>query len=137
METASIWPVIVASIAAFAIGAVWYSPLLFGKEWMALVGATEKDVAEAKAKGMTKSYIAQLVITFITFIVMHFAISAIGARTTLDGAFIALVAWVGFAVPNAVGGMLWEKKSFKYALITSISVLLCWVVGGAIIAGWN
>lgn len=137
METASIWPVIVASVAAFVIGAVWYSPLLFGKEWMALIGATEKDIAEAKAKGMTKSYVSQLVITVLTFIVMHFAISSIGAKGALDGAFIALIAWVGFAIPSAVGSMLWEKKSLKYALITSISTLLCWVVGGAIIAGWR
>ncbi|MBP6858227.1 MAG: DUF1761 domain-containing protein [Candidatus Pacebacteria bacterium] len=137
METVSIWPVLVASIAAFAIGAVWYSPLLFGKEWMALIGATPKDIAEAKAKGMAKSYVAQLVITLVTFIVMHFAISTIGATTALDGAFVALVAWIGFAVPHAVSGMLWEKKSLKYALITSISTLLCWIVGGAIIAGWQ
>ena len=137
METASIWPVIVASIAAFAIGAVWYSPLLFGKEWMTLVGTTEKDIAEAKAKGLARSYIAQFIITIVTFIVMHFAISTIGAKTALDGAFIALVAWVGFTATNAIGGMLWEKKTLKYALITSISTLLCWVVGRAIIAGWN
>lgn len=137
MESVSIWPILIASVAAFIIGALWYSPFLFGKEWMALIGATDKDIADAKARGMTKSYVAQLIITLLTFIVMHFAIVAVGARTALDGAFVALIAWVGFIVPGSVGSMLWEKKTIRYALITSVSTLLCWIVGGAIIGGWR
>src|ERR1700680_5034086 len=29
-------PVIVAVLAAFVVSAIWYSPLLFGKQWIAL-----------------------------------------------------------------------------------------------------
>lgn len=137
MNTISIWPILVASIVAFVIGAIWYSPLLFGKEWMALIGATEKDVAEAKAKGMTKSYIVQFIITVITFIVLSFAITSLNIDSAKNGAFLALIAWIGFIVPGTVGGMLWEKRSLKFALITSVSTLVCWVVGGAILGGWN
>ena len=30
--------VIVAALAAFGLGAVWYSPLLFAKQWVAFNG---------------------------------------------------------------------------------------------------
>ncbi|MEK7641781.1 MAG: DUF1761 domain-containing protein [Patescibacteria group bacterium] len=136
MDTSAIWPVIVASIAAFVIGAIWYSPLLFGKEWMTLIGSTDKDIAEAKAKGMAKSYIAQLIATVITFTVMAFAISEVGAYSARDGAFVGLIAWVGFVVPGAMSSMLWEKRSLKFVLITSICALVSWIIGGSIIGGW-
>lgn len=33
-------PVLVAAIANMAIGGFWYSPVLFAKQWMKLVGAS-------------------------------------------------------------------------------------------------
>ena len=38
--------VIVATISAFALGALWYSPMLFGKAWMAANGFSEEGLAE-------------------------------------------------------------------------------------------
>lgn len=137
MNTISIWSVIVASISAFAVSAVWYSPLLFGKEWMSLIGATERDIAEAKASDMTSRYVIQFIFTIVTFIVIAFAVSALNIVTARDGAFLGLLAWAGFALPGSISGILWEKKTMKYAMITSVATLLCWVIGGAIIGGWN
>lgn len=104
---------------------------------MTLVGITDKDIAEAKKKGMVISYVIQFIITLITFIVMGFAITAMGVSSARDGAFIGLIAWIGFIIPVATSGMLWEKKPFKLILINTISILLCWIIGGAIIGGWN
>ena len=36
--------ILISSIAAFAIGAIWYSPALFFKPWSAAVGKTEEDL---------------------------------------------------------------------------------------------
>jgi hypothetical protein len=39
------WLAIVsATIIAFAIGGVWYSPAVFGRQWIALNGFTEQDL---------------------------------------------------------------------------------------------
>ncbi len=136
METINLWSILVASVVAFAISAVWYSPILFGKEWMSLLGYTEKDIAETKKKGLTKSYVIQFIMTIITFIVIAFVISALNAQNVRDGAFIGLIAWVGFIVPVTVSCMLWEKSPLKLVLIDSIAMLICWIVGGAIIGAW-
>ncbi len=136
MDTVNIWSIIVASIVAFAISALWYSPVLFGKEWMALSKIDAKDVANAKASGMTWLYVWQLVITFVTFTVMAFAIAALGANGR-DGAMIGFLAWVGFILPTGLSGLLWEKKPLKLILITTVGVLVNLVIGGAIIGAWN
>lgn len=35
--------VVVATLLAFAVGAVWYTPALFGKAWMKSIGLKESD----------------------------------------------------------------------------------------------
>ena len=40
--------VVVAAIAWFVVGSLWYSPLLFGKMWMELSGITPGAMAEMK-----------------------------------------------------------------------------------------
>ena len=51
----NILAVIVAGIVTFGIGALWYSPLLFGKHWMQFNGVTP-DKAEAMRKDAPKLY---------------------------------------------------------------------------------
>ena len=42
--------VLAAAIASFVIGALWYSPMLFGKMWMKLSNVSGKEVKKAKRK---------------------------------------------------------------------------------------
>ena len=55
----NIWAVILAGISYLILGALWYSPLLFGKQWMELNGFTEKDLKTNKPLWM---------ITLVTFL---------------------------------------------------------------------
>jgi hypothetical protein len=81
MTSFNFWPVLVASVVAFAIGALWYSPILFGKEWMALSKISPKDIDDSSKKGMWKLYLTQLIATFVTFSVISFILSAVGGAT--------------------------------------------------------
>ncbi len=136
MENINLWSILVASIVSFIIGSIWYSPILFGKEWMTLTGISDGDVQAAKSKGVVKFYILQFIFTIVTFCVLGFAMSVIGTNTASDGAFVGLLAWVGFVLPIGAGNIMWEKKPFKLVLINVISMLLTFVIGGAIIGAW-
>lgn len=138
MNIVNFWAVLVAAVVAFAIGAIWYSPMLFGKEWMTLTGMTAKDVAAAKAKGgMWKSYLAQLIGTLVSFIVLGFIVAAASGVTASDGAFMGFLVWLGFGATYALGGLLWERKPMKLIMIQSAYSLLTLVIGGAIIGVWH
>ncbi len=41
------WAVLVAAVVSMVIGALWYSPVLFGKLWMKYSGLSDKKLAEA------------------------------------------------------------------------------------------
>jgi hypothetical protein len=137
MTHISLWPILVASVAAFAIGAAWYSPLFFGKEWMRLKGISEKDITDESKKGMWKLYLAQLISTIAMFLVLGFFVSATGSTGAANGAFLAFLAWVGFSLTTAVGDMLWNKTPVKLVLITEVGALITWALGGAIIGAWS
>jgi len=137
MTTLSFWPIIVASIVAFGIGALWYSPILFGREWMALTKLDDADLARKRARGMWKYYLTQLIATIVMFGVLAFVIADTSARTALDGAFVGFLGWLGFTLTEAVGALMWDKKPFKLAMIQVVGTLVNLVVGGAIIGAWR
>lgn len=136
MNTINIWSILVASIVSFGIGALWYSPILFGKEWMSLSKISQSDIENTQNKGMFKYYFGQFIMTVLTFIVLGFAISNLDANGR-DGAMIGLLAWLGFALPMGISSLLWENKPFKLVMINTISILLNLVIGGAIIGAWR
>lgn len=45
--------VLVSALASFAIGSLWYSPLLFGKAWQKAVGLTDEKI---KSSNMIKTF---------------------------------------------------------------------------------
>jgi hypothetical protein len=138
MHTVNFWAILVAAVIAFAGGSLWYSPILFGKEWMKLTNMTDKDVAAAKAKGgMWKSYLAQFIASIITFGVLGFIVAAATGVTAADGAFMGFLAWLGFIATDLLGALLWEKKPLRLALIQGSFTLLTLVIGGAIIGAWH
>ncbi|MFA6553983.1 MAG: DUF1761 domain-containing protein [Candidatus Paceibacterota bacterium] len=127
-------PILVASLASFAISSLWYSPILFGKEWVALSGTDMKTI---NPKTVWKSYIAQFFITLITFSVLAFLISMASVRSSTDGAFLGLLVWLGFVIPSLLSGLLWKRESFTLVLIDAINNLVVLTIGGAIIGAWR
>ena len=59
----------VAVLAAAAInmivGAIWYSPYVFGKQWMKLTGVTPQSMKESGNKGMLAALVRSLLTAFV------------------------------------------------------------------------
>ena len=128
--------VLAAAAASMAIGFLWYSPLLFGKQWMKLAGLTEKKLEEAKKKGMVKAYGAMTLGALVSaFVLAHF-INFAAAYTPLDGALVGFWLWLGFVVPTMAGDVLFGGKPFKLYLINVGHTLVGLLVAGAILAVW-
>jgi hypothetical protein len=68
-----------AAVVQFVLGALWYSPLLFGKWWMQVmeVAHLSKDELAKMQKEMTPAYIAQFVCAFVMVWVLALNIEAV------------------------------------------------------------
>jgi hypothetical protein len=53
----NLWAILVSALATMVVGFVWYSPLLFARPWMVLMGYDPND--KAKIAEMQKSEIGR------------------------------------------------------------------------------
>lgn len=137
MYTLNFWPILVSALVSFGIGALWYSPILFGKEWMSLMKISDSDIDDAKSKGMWRSYIIHFIANIVSFGVLAFFIATSSASTAGDGAFLGFIAWLGFIAPIGISNLLWRRDPIKLVIIDTLQVLIGLVISGAIIGAWK
>lgn len=127
------WDIILATIASIILGFSWYGPL-FGKQWMAYMKVTPKQMQEAKKKGMPKStYPIMIIGSLITAIVLSVLVPATAAAAVKMAAML----WLGFIAPIQLGMVLWEGRAWGYYLINVSYYLVSLVVQALIFAGFN
>lgn len=127
--------VLVAAVAAMVVGGAWYSPLLFGKQWMKLRG-----LDPASMRGMSFP-VGLMVQEFIATLLMAFVISQfaawVGAAGLVAGLVLGFWLWIGFCATVLYGGVLWEKYPLGLFVINAglrfVNILLM----AAIIASWQ
>ena len=123
-------PVLVAAIAMYAIGFVMYG-LLFDEMWIRLSGL---NPAEAEA-GMGRMWISPVMplLIAIGLATVHrwSGVSSVG--TALH---VSVWLWLCFAFPVLLYGFTYSSEHPGLLLMDSVHLLLNFLVGGAIIAGW-
>lgn len=123
--------VLIAALAAWGLGALWYSPLLFGKQWMAEMGFTPESM-----HGMKMTPKLAMALGFLGAVLTAGVLSCfIAVWEALEGTSglilnlqLGFIVWLGFVMPVNAGVVLWEGKSVKlFALVTGyhlVSLLL-------------
>lgn len=125
-----------ATVAQFVLGAVWYSPLMFGKWWMQIMEATNLLPEELKRlqKEMMPFYGLQLFLTlFTTFAFANFMVYA----SQIDIYKTAWWIWIGFIAPVQISTVIWgntKKQFWKKQMFVMLSnqlvsmMLLAWIL---------
>ena len=128
--------VLIAAIVYYVGGALWYSPILFGKTWMGLVGLTEEKMKEGQ-KEAWKSYL----IGGISAILISYGIARIEAYLDVitDGAglHVGFWTWICFVITTMATNTAFAGRSFKLLLIDGGYHLYGFVVMGVILAVWK
>ena len=108
-------PVIVSVVAAAFISGIWYSPMLFGKQWVALRSealhvAPDPHIASWKP---IVEVIREIVVAYvITRLVSQLKVTRLSSALSL-GFWV----WMGFPVSMLVGASLWDNKPWALSLI--------------------
>jgi len=108
--------VIVAAVAYFALGWLWYSNALFGRQYRAAIGKEEaSDVVDVGA------IVANLAGWFIAAVALALVSAAVGADSVLDGLVLGLVVSFGFIGTNRIVANLagWFIAAVALALVSA------------------
>ncbi len=124
--------VVGAALLSFALGGLWYSPLMFSKSWMRESGLTEEQARKPPlARIFGLSALASLV--------MAFNLAAfIGAKASLSfGLFAGAAAGIGWVAMSLGVIYLFEQRSLKLWLINSGYQVLAYTLMGGLIGVWK
>lgn len=119
--------IIVAAVVKFAIGAAWYMPPVFGKQWQA-AAKVEPDPS-AMMPAMAVGIVGDLIMAYV----LARFIGHYGANDLIGGAFIGFMAWLGFVATIMLGAIFYERRPMQLFYINAGYQLVGLVVMGAII----
>jgi len=148
---------LLAAFSPLVVGYVWYHPKVFGTIWMKESGTTSEKIASSNMVGI---FVFSLVYAFlITMVLQSLVIHQFGAfgmiggtietakpsyaafmadygnafRTFKHGALHGFITGLFLILPVIGIGALYERKSFKYVLVSSGHWMISFMIMGGII----
>lgn len=98
--------VVVAALAWFAIGSVWYLPPVMGRAWMRSAGIEMPEGFRPNPL----LFVGTLVAYLVTAVAAAMLARATGSDTFGQGMRLGIVTGVGFALTITAVGALYERK---------------------------
>jgi hypothetical protein len=121
--------VLAAALAAFAVGAIWYSPALFARSWQREAGLSDQTLADGRQAVVFGGAFALLLFAALVFALF------LGPDPSLQfgagAGFAAGLAWVAAGVGVLY---LFERRSLRLALIDGGYLTVAFTVIGVVIA---
>jgi hypothetical protein len=135
----NLWAVLVSGLATMVVGFVWYSPLLFARPWMVLMGHDPDDKAKIAEmqKSAGPSYMLSLVASFASAAVLGKIIAVATINTPLYGMKVGLAVWLGFVTTVQLTNSLFSRQPAKLYAINTGYQLVCYLAMGAIMGAWR
>ena len=129
------WAVVVAAVAAFVVGALWYSPLLFGIAYTELRGMNPDAIADMRpsAGEMLGEFVRYLVVAYVLarFVVLLRVADRMGALQ------LGLWVWFGFQAMFLLGAVIHESMPWKLYAIHAGDALVKTLLMTVILGVWR
>ena len=127
------WAVLVCALANLALGAIWYSPLLFYKAWLKENNFTAEDI---KKGNPVRTYGITLILSVIISYNLAFFLG--DNKTDLAwGTMAGFLAGFGFSALIFTIVSLFELRSWKYILINGGYITVYFTLIGFILGIWR
>lgn len=120
------------------LGFIWYSPILFARPWMRLMGWDPNDKSKLgeMRKGAAKAYAISFLASVVSAVVLAKIVDLTSVTHPLYGMKVGFAVWLGFVTTVQLTGALYSKQPMKLYLINTGYQLVCYLVMGAILAVW-
>jgi uncharacterized membrane protein len=137
MQPHNLTGILIASIAAWIFGAVYYTVL--GPRWIAAQGKTvEQHKAEFAAKSKLMAslpFLLSFIGAFIMGVVLYGIMTHSGLFSARAGAISGAFCWFGFVLTTVAVNNAYTGRRWSLTLIDTVHWLFVLVIVGAIV-GW-
>ncbi|HDL02840.1 MAG TPA: DUF1761 domain-containing protein [candidate division Zixibacteria bacterium] len=132
--TINYWAVIVSAVAYMVLGALWYSPVLFGNAWIREIGKTKEQVA---ADFRPVNYFIALLTSFLAAYGVARLMAWTGGDSICDGIIIGLLAGICFVMAAMAVNDTFEKRSNALTIINVLYHIVGLIIVGVIVGAWR
>jgi hypothetical protein len=129
--TISILAIVLSVIANGVIGALWYSPLLFGNRWIKAMGKNREDFDKS---GANIGYMLTMIAAIITALTLTVLINLLDNVTVSSGALIGLLTGLGIAAMRELSPTFFEGRNITLYFISISYHIVSLTIMGMIIA---
>lgn len=108
--------VLLAGVVSMALGFLWYSPMVLGKQWMEEKGYTQESLKKAQAamgKLYGVSFVMSLITAYVLSHVMTLSQNFLQYSTLQTGLTTAFWMWLGFMMPVQLTATIFGSKKWK------------------------
>lgn len=102
----NLFAIIVCVIIYWVLGAIWFSPKVFGKKWSEALGKNLEDLGPDLKQGL-----GSLITAIIATSILAFLLELIGTYDAFTGFLVGLLIGVGFIFTVDLYDVLFEQKS--------------------------
>ena len=129
-----IYAVVLASVASVALGYLWYSKWVLGKQYARSMGKTPARFEKEKRRtGPALEFILSLLTSVIMAAILTRLADMSEIHTLAEGMILSLYIWMGFVVVVIGSQVLHEGRHLNYFTITAGHRLVELLLMGAII----
>ncbi len=126
--------VLVATVAAMITGALWYSPVLFAKPWLKLVGKSESDMkADAARTGYMIAAVSSLVLAYVLAVFYNMT----NVLTIQDAIKMGFWLWLGLVATTSGVNAVFSGRPRNLYLIEIGHHLVVILIMSVILTLWR
>lgn len=125
--------VIGSALFLMAISSLWYSDLLFGKQWLRAVGKSVVDAtpdSQLLIRSLTGTFVSYVAILTVLSLMLRYVVTLQIERTVVPT--LLLVVYVGFVTNHVI----WERRGWWYWCISVGFATIFLYVGTWLIMYW-
>lgn len=123
-----------AWIVNCAVGALWYSPAGFAKQWEKYTGIDLMKIPEQEA---TKTLVWVVVAAFGQAVVLAIILNSLNLTDLRTALLAGIVLWFGFIAATTVGVTLYSRRSWGYWWLNASYFLLVVLINTIILTVWK
>jgi hypothetical protein len=128
----NVWAVLVAAIAFYALGALWYSPVMFARPWMDLLGRKREEMRPA-----AQGFIVNAIGTLVAAAALAVIVVGGGWTTAVYGLGIGALVGVGFVMTVLLNSVAFEGRPVQLFFINAAYQVIGYCLMGAILGAWH
>lgn len=125
--------IVLAALSTMLVGGIWYAKAVFGKQWMKMVGLSDKDVETGAAKALGLTLIISFISAYVLAHVAYLSHAFFDTSFLQDSLMTAFWLWLGLTAGRMVTHDLFERRPTKLTIMNIGNEFVTIMVMGLVI----